>query len=959
MTSSAANSLLDSLQAALGPAYRLERELGGGGMSRVFLAEDASLGRQVVVKVLPAEMAVAAQTDRFRREIQVAARLQHPHIVPVHAAGAAGTVLYYTMPYVAGESLRARLDHDGALPSASALRIWRDVLDALAYAHSRGIVHRDVKPDNILIDGRHALVTDFGIARALEAATGDGEHVTSTGMVLGTPAYMAPEQVSGDRAIDQRTDVYAAGLVMYEMLTGRSPFAGLTGRELLSAQLSRNPVPLATRDPRWSAELAKLVMRCLAKDPGDRPAGADAVLLELERVVSPAGSSAADGVRRLPHRRPVIAVVAVVLALSAGLGWAARAGRLPFLAPTPPAADSLRLLITVVEVKHDSADATLARYFAETVLAELAKDPWLRPRMPDSLARAAVLTGYSPASLTRDTIIHIARQFGMNAFVTLAVSRVGSGYLFSGEVTGATDGHSAGDAREAASDAKAVPGAIQRLAERLRRRLVAARKSLPRTPATYVTGEVSPVARQLYIEASSHFQRRDYLEAARLALEATRADSTFAEAWRIRSSALQNAGIPGHERLTAMSNAFRLRDRVRSPVEKLLLSADYWLAVGNEPRSIAAFDSVMKLIGARRDAPYNNAGIAYRSLRRYDIAERIFRGIVDTTYEWQSNINTNLVNTLIRAGKIDEAKRELARMEFSDSTHSAVSGARYLVLTGTRAWDEFDRFATRELGRARTTSAALRTLGYARASAAVRGRVAAFDSLGAERGERFAQAESPAGVLAAQLERARLYATLLDDPVRGRAIVDSALARVPWAALRVLDRPYVSLLSTYASLGDLARADSLVAEWTLTMPAEFKGIDSLDVVAARGEVALASGNPREALQLFRLADVRGCTVCFFPRYARTHDALGNRDSSLLWYERYVTTPYPGIPMVDAAELARAYRRLGELYEERGEWRKAIERYEDYVVLWRNADPVLQRGVQNVQARLTRLRARVG
>ena len=187
----------------------------------MFLAEDASLGRQVVVKVLPAEMAVAAQTDRFRREIQVAARLQHPHIVPVHAAGAAGTVLYYTMPYVAGESLRARLDHDGALPSASALRIWRDVLDALAYAHSRGIVHRDVKPDNILIDGRHALVTDFGIARALEAATGDGEHVTSTGMVLGTPAYMAPEQVAADPAADHRVDIYSLGIVAWEIVVGR------------------------------------------------------------------------------------------------------------------------------------------------------------------------------------------------------------------------------------------------------------------------------------------------------------------------------------------------------------------------------------------------------------------------------------------------------------------------------------------------------------------------------------------------------------------------------------------------------------------------------------------------------------------------------------------------------------------------------------------------------------------
>jgi len=179
------------LQGALGDAYRIERELGGGGMSRVFLAHETALKRQVVVKVLPPEMAAGVNIERFRREVELAASLQHPHIVPLLSAAASGDLLYYTMPLVEGESLRTKLGREGELPVSETIRILADVADALAYAHAHGVVHRDVKPDNVLISGKHAVVTDFGVSKAVSASSGGS--LTSVGVALGTPAYMAPE----------------------------------------------------------------------------------------------------------------------------------------------------------------------------------------------------------------------------------------------------------------------------------------------------------------------------------------------------------------------------------------------------------------------------------------------------------------------------------------------------------------------------------------------------------------------------------------------------------------------------------------------------------------------------------------------------------------------------------------------------------------------------------------------
>src|SRR6185436_9236626 len=228
------SNLTARLQNALGPSFAIERELGGGGMAHVFLVADAALSRRIVVKILQPNPNAKVDAERFRREIQIAASLQHPCIVPLLTTGFMDEVPYYTMPFVAGESLRTKVATGQLLPLPRAVRILRDVASAIAHAHEHGVAHRDLKPDNVLLSSGYAVVTDFGIAKAVSSArSGDDPELTSRGMTVGTPAYRAPEQASADPAADHRVDVYALGVMAYEILTGQRPFLGRTAQELL------------------------------------------------------------------------------------------------------------------------------------------------------------------------------------------------------------------------------------------------------------------------------------------------------------------------------------------------------------------------------------------------------------------------------------------------------------------------------------------------------------------------------------------------------------------------------------------------------------------------------------------------------------------------------------------------------------------------------------------------------
>jgi tetratricopeptide (TPR) repeat protein len=320
--------LTTQLQAALGDAYRIERELGGGGMSHVFLAEETRLGRKVVIKVLPPQMAAGVSADRFEREILLAAGLQHPHVVPLLTAGAAGDLLYYVMPFIEGESLRAKLAREGEMPVDEVARVLKDVLEALSYAHEQGIVHRDIKPDNVMLTRGHALVTDFGVAKAVASSTGQTA-LTSLGVALGTPAYMSPEQAAAEPNVDHRADLYAVGAMAYEMLTGRPPFAGPTLQSVLSAHVLDTPEPVTRHRETVPPALAAMVMRCLAKKPADRPQRAAELVAALDAMLTPSGGTTPTGTAPAPsadyeararHAHPLRVGVLFALSAAAVLG---------------------------------------------------------------------------------------------------------------------------------------------------------------------------------------------------------------------------------------------------------------------------------------------------------------------------------------------------------------------------------------------------------------------------------------------------------------------------------------------------------------------------------------------------------------------------------------------------------------------------------------------------------------
>ncbi|HEY4955987.1 MAG TPA: protein kinase [Gemmatimonadaceae bacterium] len=423
-----------TLEKTLGDVYQFERELGGGGMSRVFLAEDRTLERLVVVKVLQQDMAAGVSPDRFRREIQLAAKLQHPHIVPLLSSGEIAGTPYFTMPYIDGESLRARLERQGELPVTEAVRILRHVASALAYAHKHGVVHRDIKPDNVMLADDFALVTDFGVAKALSASAATGASaLTSSGLAIGTPAYMAPEQALADPTVDHRADIYAWGVMAYEMLTGLPPFSRASAQATLAAQAIEIPEPIQKKRPGLSPALSALVMRCLEKRPADRPQSATDLLTELDAIATSSGGTQLPPALTSPKRSMVPAAVVVaaiaLIALAGGLFYmrgsstsnAAAGGELTSVAVLP-----------LVNVGGDTA----AEYFSDGMTDELANALGKLP----GLRVASRTSAYAFKGRKDADAAEIGRQLHVQAFLGGTVRRAGDRLRVTAQLTNVADG---------------------------------------------------------------------------------------------------------------------------------------------------------------------------------------------------------------------------------------------------------------------------------------------------------------------------------------------------------------------------------------------------------------------------------------------------------------------------------------------------------------------------------------
>jgi TolB-like protein/tRNA A-37 threonylcarbamoyl transferase component Bud32/Tfp pilus assembly protein PilF len=521
-----ADPLHRRLELAIGARYTIERELGRGGMATVYLATDLKHGRRVAIKVLDPELASAIGPERFLHEIQIAARLTHPNILPLHDSGEADGLLYYVMPYIEGESLRDRLDRERHLSVDDTMQIVRAVASALSYAHQQGVIHRDIKPANILLTGGQAIVADFGIARAIDVAGAD--RLTGTGLAIGTPAYMSPEQVGAERALDGRTDLYSLACVAYEMLGGEPPFTGPSVQAVMARHAVDPPPPLRTLRPAVPRGVEAAIERALAKVPQDRFTTAEEFATTLTRASTAEAIAAERGRARRTRLRWTAAVAAAALLVVAGI-W-----RVAMLSGAP----AIRRF-AVLPFDNPGIDSTQA-YFAEGVHEAVISD--LADEGLGVIARRSVLQYQHSDKPVRV----IARELGVDALIETSLSRTPDSVTVQARLVDGKNAEYLWSASFGASLAQ-VPSLALRVARGIGE-AIAPKRGAAQGLATQ--GQpVDPQAYDDYLKGRSYLWRptrtdlataRDYFE------RAIARDSTYAPAWAGISEYWTNARQLGY-----------------------------------------------------------------------------------------------------------------------------------------------------------------------------------------------------------------------------------------------------------------------------------------------------------------------------------------------------------------------------------------------------------------------------
>ena len=1051
--------LRDQLQTTLGSSYTLERELGGGGMSRVFLAVETALERRVVVKVLPPELSAGVNADRFNREILLAARLQHPHIVPVLSAGQTDGLPYYTMPFVDGEALRARLANGGALPIMDAINILRDVARALAYAHEHGVVHRDIKPENVLLSGGAAIVTDFGIAKALSDARGHvtGATLTQFGTSLGTPAYMAPEQVAADPDVDHRADLYAFGCLAYELLTGRAPFAGRSPQKLLVAQMSENPQAVTEIRADTPPELADLVMQCLAKDAAARPQSAADVVRVLDVVTSsgtraamPAillggrnamwkalgiyavafaivvlvakaaiiaiglpewvltgavvvmalglpvilftgfvqhaarraasatpgstlGGATANGpmstmaIKASPHlswRRTMVGgamaliafavlVVAFMVLRALGIGPAGSllaSGRMNANQP---------LLVSEFGVSG-GADTSLGAVVAEGVRADLAQSRAVHVMQASAIQAALQRMQRPPTSRLDATLAReIAQREGLTVVVGGTVTPLGTGFLLTARILAAESGNELASFQETADNPSELIPTVDKLSRDLRGKIGESLRSVQASPKLEAVTTTSLPALKLYTEGQAAFDGGDYGKAAGLFKQAVALDTTFAMAWRKLAVSYADASMSPLLVDSALIKAYQNRDH--------LTDQERWTTVGsyfqNGPghdrgKAIEAFAQAVAL--GDYDVSATNLGNLYGTRRQYAAADSAFKASIEHRPATSLLAYIGLARSLADQGKLRGADSLLDVIDRRFGRRMMTVQARGLLLYNQGLVDSSAAYLRAAQNGASPPDLA-QLLEMSAAIEQLQGRLGNYRrDIAAAR-----TIEHGLGVFAPpindSLQSAYLDAWTRARPATAARKVDSALAATPLRTMPMAARPYGDVAIVYAIAGrpDQARAmlaqyDADVRDTTLRRSYEPNRLHAL------GMVQIADRRPLDAVRTFYASDsfpdgpVNDCAGCVDASVGLAFDRANEPDSAIAHYQRYLNTPFAYRLFNDADQLGPIYRRLGELYETKGDRGDAARYYEKFVNLWKNADPDLQPQVADVKRRLSDL-----
>jgi eukaryotic-like serine/threonine-protein kinase len=941
-----------TLSVALADRYRIERELGRGGMASVYLARDLKHDRSVALKVLDPDLGRQLGAERFLQEIRLTARLTHPHILPVLDSGADSGRLWYTMPYVKGESLRDRLRREVQLPIETALEIARQAALALEYAHNEGVVHRDVKPANVLLSGDQAFVADFGLAKAIRSV-GD-EFITGTGLAVGTPAYMAPEQANGD-PVDARTDVYALACVLYEMIAGEPPFTGRTPQAIMARRVAGQVSSLRAVRPSVARTLDDAILKALSPVRADRFASAAelAAALGAHPTADVETRSARPAAPRL--RRSVLTGLAAIGL--AGSGYVA----LHAIGFVPPATLLSRGVlkerepVLVADFQSGSSDSLIGLAATEAFRTDLSQSSVVTIVTPAELAPVLERMRRPPGSpLDPTSAREVAVRQGIRAVVTGEIAAVAGSYLVSVQLVSPAAGTILVALRERAAGGAEVIPAIDRLSRRLRQKIGESLKVLrAEPPLESVTTSSLEALRKYSLATSLAVGRGDFAGAIPLLEQAVALDTGFAMGYRALGTYRGMVGDRAGQ-VADLTAAFRHRDRLPDR-EAALTEASYFDMVTHDAdRAIASYRRLLAEHPEDRTALINVA-LLYANRDDYATAESLeVRVLALDSTRWIPYLN--LIYVQVARGKPAEARRtvERAMVRFPGLPQAelqaiAIETSQGNYSAGERMAREFEQ---RHRGTLPWGVVAQRRLAEI---ASVRGRLAEAEARLADAMAVIDPGQDTLGYLDLAIDRAQIDIRVRGERRRGLQQIDRALSRYRIRSLPPVERPYLSLAYAYAVAGHPAPARQLVAQYLGTIEPILRFDTRYIYYSVLGEIAMAEHRPADALVEFR-QNARICPICGLADIGRAYDALGVRDSSVAYYEQYLATRDIDRLGDDAGRLAQVYKRLGELHARRGDRSKARDYYVRFVELWKDCDADLRPQVMEVRRRIGKLEA---
>jgi tetratricopeptide (TPR) repeat protein len=949
------------LAAALRDRYALEREVGAGGMALVYLARDLRHHRLVAIKVLRPELAVSLASERFLREIEVAAGLQHPHIVPLYDSGAgADGILYYVMPYVEGESLRDRLRREPRLPVGEATRLTLEIASALECAHGHGVVHRDIKPENVLLSGGHALVADFGVARAINTAA-ERTQLTDTGLAIGTPLYMSPEQATASHEVDARSDQYALTCVLYEMLAGEPPFAGSTPQAIVTRSLTAPRPHLRALRGDVPASLDDVVTRGLAREPAERFPS----ITEFSEAIAQAAAGAARGAASSPRRRAAVAVGAILLAAAGGaLTW--------FATRTPPPVARGAETIAVLPFRTAGPGVELMGEGMVDLLARnLDQVGSIRTVDPRTVLSRWRKQGAAQGDL--GDAVAVGRAVGAGSVLTGSVVAAGSRVRLSADLRSLTGAELAQAQVEGPADS--VLPLVDGLSLALLRSVWRSDEPIPNLRVAAITTR-SPDALRAYLQGEQYYRQTRWDSALAAYDRAVESDSTFALAHFRRALVIGWTGGYGSEKSLAASAAgFRFANRLPERDRALLVGyrlfergkpaavdtlrryvADYpddvegWYLLGEAlfhtqaytatppDSSRAAFDSVLRRDSSLTPALLHPLEITLRSrdslgywnyIKRFTPLlgigdEKAAVGSAGSEMVWGQEISDSAIRVITKDGPLGSVMQSLNdRPEVTSD---------FIVRTGARVQAAMPTPAKRKLALEKRASA---TAGLGRFREASR----LADSLAMiSPGDALVVSAAPVvmGLAPPEFGGPRVAAWLRTPPRSSedelyRAIYELSQGQLP-AARRRIDA-------------------ALTVRDTIALPPNVRG----SLLGARGWASLMAGDTAAGLADLRRALNEAATphgeLMTAPWRFQLALALAARPETRAEGIRWLRYGFDHPLLIPLTYLA-----LGRAYRAAGDRQAAALAYGRVVRLWDKAEPPLQSFVREARAALEELTA---